>query len=457
MRKRVTVVASLVALAALPMIGQAADTAAFAGMTCSKLTDEQLADVSKAYGEPAGVYVAAVEPESLAGKTGVTAGDVLMAVRLTDETDYYPIPARFSDFARFCDKYKPDETMRLLLLRKTEGQYQKVKCLLGKPIGTPVPEDMTAAGAPKPEATPACNANPGFVSTEPEKVLSKTAQGAQLLQRDVDIYGGILAWAFGVRLTEEQKKVVADTLIEDWKANTPEGVYSFLAVVRAAPLIIPSMTPQDRELNRQRFQSEFLQKATAAPDRALSRVIKQISTAARAVLAGEGTANELTQQDVDALIEYLCFQEQMATGKLIALTAEQHAELTRKAVEYFTKAPEEQKKLLANMDAVWGTIRTAWALAQQQQQQALLQQWQQAYQRQAAANANPYLSTWGAAPAAGGAVAAGTPRREMDDDQFNTVMNVLNNNHYSNMNAISNMAGSTSSAYDGAGNWLYNY
>ncbi len=440
----------LVSFVAAGTAAVAQDVAVFAGMTCTQLTQDQLGEVEGAYGEPCGVYVAAVAADSLAGKTGVTVGDILISVRMPDETDYYPIPPDIEDMIAFAKETEPSDQIRLLLLRKRDGKYERIECVLGTPIGQgTAPEGQLAGDDEQPGSYVVASDSFSFVSEEPDKVLAAALDGSELKQFDVDIFGGLMAWAFGTRLNERQKGTVREALIAFWKQANADFVAQFNQGVRAMPDLIPKLTPQQREQIRAGAANIFVTMAQSLPGHPLRQVIMEVSGSARQVLAGAGTAAELTQQDVDALLEYLCFQNQAMTGQPVAITPEQYQQFGIGMVAYFEQASEEERQLLANMDVFWAQMRVAWAQAQQAQQQAQIQQWQRAYQQQQAATGySPHISGWQGAPTGGG----------MNEGSFNAVMNALNTTHEASMQALGAIDGERdTSVYDSAGNWLYDY
>ncbi len=436
------------AMAAVAVHAGAQGRATFAGMTCTQLTEDQLGEVEEAYGEPCGVYVAAVAPESLAGKTGVAAGDILISVRMPDETEYYPIPSGIEDMIEFAKEAQPNDKIRLLLLRKEQGKYEQVKCVLGTPIGEGAAPEGDREDEEELEGHVIATEAFSFVSEEPEKILATALDGSELRQFDVDIFGGLMAWSFGTRLNERQKGTIREALIAFWKQANADFVARFDQGVRAMPDLIPKLTPEQREQIRAAAANIFVTMAQSLPGHPLRQVIMEVSGSARQALAGAGTAAELTQQDVDALLEYLCFQNQVITGQPVAITPEQYQQFGIRMLAYFEQASDEEKQMLANMDVLWAQMRVAWAQAQQAQQQAQVQRWRQAYEQQAATGHSPYISGWQGAPTGGG----------MDEGSFNAVMKVLNTTHEASMHALGAIdGGHDTSVYDSAGNWLYDY
>ncbi len=445
------VLSLVVLVASVAFVAADDDTVTWAGMTLRALSDLELDVVEQAYGEPCGLYVKAVADNSLAAKTGVVAGDVLISVRMPNETDYYPIPGDIEEMADFCGETQPNDKIRLLILRKQDGEWTQIKCQLGKPMGTAVAEGLLEGDETQLQSYVAGSGGFSFASKEPGAVLAKAADGSPLTQGDVDIYGSLVAWAFNTRLTEGQKVTVREALMEFWPAAQSQDVQNFAGGVRSMPDLIPKLSAEQREQMRLNLATTLLGMAQNMPGHPMSRVIMAVSGAMRQVLAGAGTDAEFTQQDVNAMIEMMMFQQQQTSGQPVSITAEQYQQLVQQLVARYNQAPAEEKMALANMDAQWGMLRAAWARAQAAQQQALAQQWQQAYaQQQATTGYSPYMTGWqGAAPAGGG---------QMSQGSFDAVMNAMNATHDASMQTLGAIDGGyDTSVYDSGGDWLYDY
>ena len=444
-------VAGLVALA---VSATAADPTVWAGMTLVAPTEAQLAEIEQAYGEPVGVMVQAVETGSMAATSGIAAGDVLICVRMPDETDWYPIPG-LDDMAAWAagDDATPNDRMRLMILRKAADQWSTLKCWLGKPFDVPVDEGVlgeTPATPGEGEAgtvtTPAGDVSAAnFLSADPEAVLATAPDGVQLTQHDVDIYSGIIAWSFGTRLTEAQKQVVKSALIEFWQAAPAGGTATFKNSFEPLAQAVPKMPREQAEQFRLQSAALLLQMAMSMPQHPLGQVIAQVYSASQ-VLAGAGTAYPLTIQDVAALIEYTSFQTQVMTGQPVVLTPEQRQQFAEQVIARYNAGSEQEKMALSKMDEQWAALRVQWALAQAAQQQALQQQWQQAYQQQ-------YQQTPWTAGAPAGGYGGG-----MSQSTYDTLSNVLSMEHESSMSAIGAIDGvRDTDVYDASGNFMYSY
>ncbi|HCU36162.1 MAG TPA: hypothetical protein DGT21_12160 [Armatimonadetes bacterium] len=456
--KRFVVV--LVACLGLTGVCLSADSATFGGMTCVPLAQALLDEVGQAYGEPCGVGVEAVAEGSLAAISCVRAGDVLISVRLPAETDYYPIAPSFTDFAQFAGKTQASTEMRLLLLRKQDGQWARLECVLGTPIGGEVPQGQMEGHQQKLEDYVPGSAPANFVPDDPDAVLATTATGEPLYQRDCDIFGSLMEWAFRTRLTQAQREAVKQSMIGYWQQGTPQDVQGFTQGVRMAPAQVGSLPLQVQEAMRPQYAQVFIGLAQGDPNNPMAQVIIQVASGAMQVLAGAGTPYLFTRQDAESLVEYFLFQYLMASGIQLQLTPEQRQQFIQQAVAQFNAGSEQEKKQLSEMDRTWMMVRMAWEQAQAQQQQALAAQWQAAYQQQLQAAYQQQLAAGAALPAGGSywPGSAGYGGGEMSDDQFNTVLGAMNNLHNASMSAIGAIDGSYDyDVYSNDGLYLYSY
>lgn len=435
---------------------------AFGGLTCAVLTDAQLDTVEQVYGEPAGMMVAAVAEASLAAATGVRPGDILISVRMPEETDYYPMSGDMEEWTDFCGKYQASDAVRLLLLRNEAGRWSQVKCQLGKPIGEAVDDGIIGGDGTQLQNYVAGSGQWSFASADPQAVLATAPDGTPLKQADLDVFGAVLAWSFNVRLTEAQKEIVRATLVEYWQ-NAPANEILEFNNIRRAPEQIATLTPEQKVMVQLTFANNFIQIAQQNQGHPFALLVMQISGNARSVLAGAGTAAELTQQDVDAVLEMYLFQLQMMTGQAVFLTPEEHVQFTQQIVEKYNAASDQEKLEMANADAQWAVLRAAFAQAQAAQQQQLMQQqaqqWQQQYS-QTYPN-DPYMQGYLGGQAQWDAMARANPRGTRSNNNQATLgimQNMIDMQHRTSMGIINNIgSGPTTNVYDSAGNWMYDY
>ncbi len=453
-------VAAVLTTLALPVAWSAQAT--WAGMTLADLSQAQRDAIEAVYGEPAGLAVTAVEPDSMAAVTGVRPDDILVSVRMPDETDWYPIPDA-ENMGAWAPVNAPVDTMRVLVLRRAGETWYTLRGYIGQPFGVKV-EDGTIT----PQATPGTPAGPAppaggaptipemtFLSQNLDQVLATAPDGTQLSQRDVDIYSGIIAWCFGTRLTEAQKAIVKQAIVGFWQQAPEGGTQAFRDGVRPMPDLLPKLNDAQREQIRGQMAASLLQMAYGMQTLPLGQVILGVANCAQQVLAGAGTQWPLTQQDVDAAIEYTAFQTQMMTGAPIAMSNEQRMQLAMEIVRQYNDGSPQEQETLSRMDEYWATLRVMWSMAAEQQQQAAQQQWLQAYQQQyqqAPPMAGGYAG--GGYPATGGYTGGG----EMSQSTFDTLQNVMDQDYQSSMSALGAIDGEYDyDVYDAGGDFLYSY
>jgi len=423
--------------------------ATWAGMTLADLSQEQRDAIEAGYGEPAGLAVTAVAPDSMAAVTGIRPADTLMSVRMPDETDWYPIPDAES-MGAWAPGNAPADTMRVLVLRKVGETWYTLRGYIGRPFGVKVEGDEGAPGTPATPPPPPAGGAPTipemtFLSQNLDEVLATAPDGAQLNQRDVDIYSGIIAWCFSTRLTEAQKEVVKQAIVGFWQQAPAGGTQAFNDGVRPMPDLLPQLDDAQREQLRGQMSATLLQMAYGMQTLPLGQVILGVAGSAQQVLAGAGAQWPLTAQDVDSAIEYTAFQTQMMTGAPIALSNEQRMQLATEIVRQYNEGSPEEKQTLSRMDEYWASLRVMWSMAAEQQQQAAQQQWLQAYQQQF--QQPP--------PMMGGYAGAGG---EMSQSTFDTLQNVMDLDYQSSMSALGAIDGEYDyDVYDAGGDFLYSY
>lgn len=449
-----------VLLTGLPLPFVDAAEATWAGATLSDATEAQLDAIETVYGEPAGIAITAVDPDSMAAITGLQPGDLLISVRMPDETDWYPIPDA-EEMAAWAADNPPADSMRILVLRNVAGAWYTLRGYIGKPFGVLVEDGTTIPPAAAAPESPAAGhggeaSSAGFLSGNPDEIVATAPDGEKLTRQDVDIYSGIIAWCFGTRLTEVQKQTVKQAIIGFWQQAPPGGTQSFNDGVRPMPDLLPRLDDARREQMRGQMSASLIQMAYGMQNLALGQVILQVAGSAQQVLAGAGTQWPLTQQDVDAAIEYSIFQTQMMTGQPVALSNEQRMQLAMEIVRQYNEGSPEQQETLSRMDEYWALVRVLWSMAAEAQQQAAQQQWQQAYQQQYQ-QAPPVAAGYtGGYPV--GVYGYDSGGGEMSQSTYDTLMNVMNMDYESSMSAIGAIDGAYDyDVYDASGNWLYSH
>ncbi len=448
----ILMIAAFMVAAPRPVDATQGRRAEFAGMICAPLTPAQLKDVEDAYGEPAGVFVEAVTPQSPASGSGVAACDILISVRMPGDDEFYAIPPGFDDMMAFCEETDPVPGIRLLLLRRDEhGALVQVFLPLTLCNGVTSQEDSTAAVASSTSQAGAIDSRSfSFASQDKDRVLARAPDGSALSQMDVDVFGGVLAWAFGTRLTEAQKAVVRDALVEFWPGAPPQGIQDFRIGILSTPQIFPGLNPERREAFRTAYAQVFVALSQSLGSHPLAQVILEVSAGSRNVLAGAGTDAELTLQDAHAFLEYLAFTSQMQTGQPTVITTELRDSFVKRVVANYGSASPEVRSVLADMDERWAVLRAWWASAVAAQQQAVARRWQQASAQQQAAG-------W-PSPFGGGGWQGASAGSEMSNSQFDAVMSSMDTLHQSSLSTLGAIDGEYDFAvYDSAGQWLYEY
>ncbi|MBD3174536.1 MAG: hypothetical protein GF320_05125 [Armatimonadia bacterium] len=439
--------------------------AEFAGMTLGDLNEEMQAAIAEEAGKPIGLMVEDVEEGSLADETGILPGDILISVQEPHEDQFYPFPSNEMEAVKeWADGTVPTTEMKVLLLRETPEEWIVVEGQLGTLMPDPNPQDSMAAdpGGVMPARS---TTDYSFAVGDQDTVLATAQDGSPLTQWDVDLFGGLIAWAFGTRLTEAQKQTIQENVTLYWGYATPQDVQMFNEGVRVAPELIPQLDENQLEQYRQGLAQVLIQLMQQGPDTPLGQVIAQVATSQEQVLAGAGTDWPLTLQDVDAMLEFYCFQLEQMTGMPVTVTQEEYIQFAEQVVAEYQAAGPETQAQMSQWDVTWGQLRAAWIQASQEMQQQQIDQWAQMYMNQ---NPDGYLGQYlpgqdmygggGDPNAYWGAGGYGDMSGGYDATSMSIMSDMMNTQHQTSMGIINNMGGGAGyDVYDSAGNWLYDY
>ena len=117
---------------------------------------------------------------------------------------------------QFSQETQPTSGIRLLILRKNEQKVlNQVVLSFTHPSGQAKSQGKSGQALPGSNTSEEISSRGfSFVSQNMEQVLARAPNGTGLTQKDVDIFGGVMAWSFGTRLTEGQKVIIKNALKE---------------------------------------------------------------------------------------------------------------------------------------------------------------------------------------------------------------------------------------------------
>jgi hypothetical protein len=195
--------------------------------------------------------------------------------------------------------------------------------------------------------------------------------------------------------------------------------------------------PMQIAMLRQAFVFAFHQAAQSVAESEHPPFIKVMYRHLRVVAFDAQNQLVLTDRDVDALIAYGSFLQQLQGGAAPMWSAAQREKLITSLQAAFPTLTVEQKRFYCSMTVYWNYVVYAWgqAVAAERQRMAMaLLGAQQAAAAQPAAtygNMQPQYNVYG--QGGGG---------EMSDSTYDTLQNVLLEQHAASMNVIDAIGGS---------------
>lgn len=211
-----------------------------------------------------------------------------------------------------------------------------------------------------------------------KQVLSQS-NGLQLRERDLRIYVELLQLLIGQKVLESDISAMRQDFINEFNSN-PQMSYQEVRQVETAMSQVYSLNNiQAVAMVREQLTAEFHKLIQQKPEMNNYQFVKVLNRHVQ-VLSIDSTTNlSLSNQDVDAYINYLQFQA-MLSGQNYQLNAQDRMTLQVRLSTEFNSYPAEQKQTLAFASFIWNVVATQWSsLSQSQQQQYISQMQSQMY------------------------------------------------------------------------------
>ena len=211
--------------------------------------------------------------------------------------------------------------------------------------------------------------NPAF-----SNVLSQNS-GLQLQERDLQIYVELLQLLIGLKVSESDVDAMRVDFVNEFNAN-PQNSYQEVRQVETAMTQVYSLNNIEAvAMVREQLTADFHKLIQQKPEMNNYHFVKTLNRYVQILNIDYNTNLSLSNQDVDAYINYLQFQA-MLTGQDYQLSQQDRMTLQVKLISEFNSYPAEQKQTLAFASFIWNIVATQWASlnsAQQQQYVAQIQ------------------------------------------------------------------------------------
>ena len=291
----------------------------------------------------------------------------------------------------------------------------------------------------------------GQNANAPENPTTVLAEGDPPLTVElVDRTSGFIEWLLDVPLTDGQRQTIRDGLVESWTSNNREDVEGILDLLQ--------LEAQVRELDeatrlalRAQVQPGLVQQLRDQPEDEGAQWLLAIYEAGHQPIADGDPP--LTRQATDAYAEFLCFVIAQGLGQEgFEPPAEFKGEFAKTVAAGYADLSPEEKQELAQMPLAWAAVRIEWAKMPDEQKQQYRAQWSESVKGLVPEQpAEPAAEE--PAPAGGGdnspeGLAALQAKMRNQQMYFQTMSNIMQMQHETNMSIISNIGG---------GGWTYEY
>ena len=278
--------------------------------------------------------------------------------------------------------------------------------------------------------------------------LTELEKGNPALTRYmVDEASDFVDWLMQSPLTDAQKATVENEIRGYWKKDDRKEIESVVELLKGRQELA-AMKPAEREVARQAILEEAVRQWRNDERSPAARMLIGIyDDTHRPIAAGNPP---LTQQNVDAFAEFICFAARQTAGPGTAVRVEFPKDMREKLAKdlgaNYANLPDEQKALIARMPLAWAAIRLLWAELPEAERNQYVEGWRQ----------NPEMVELGKLlKASEPAAAAPSPANPManymalqaQQQHFQMMSSMMRQMHESRTVMISNLGGNTSYEY----------
>jgi hypothetical protein len=264
----------------------------------------------------------------------------------------------------------------------------------------------------------------------------------------IDEVGDFLDWLMQSPLTDAQKTTVENEIREFWKKDDRkeiDGIAEFLKGRQE----LAAMKPAEREVARQALLEEVLKQWRNDAQSPAARMMVAIYDDAHKPIAPGNPP--LTQQNVDAFAEFICFAARQTAGTTtgavrVKFPKEMREKLAADLGANYANLPDEQKALIARMPLAWAAIRLLWAELPEAERNQYVEGWKQSPQlvelgKQLKASEPPLAAASSSNPM------ANYVALQAQQQHFQMMSNMMQQFHETRMIMNSNLGGNTSYQY----------
>ena len=281
----------------------------------------------------------------------------------------------------------------------------------------------------------------GVVNQITLTTLTQVERGNPVLTRYMlDEVTDFLDWLMQVPLTDAQKATVEAEIRGYWQKNVRKEMDD-IAEFLAGREQLAAMKPAEREVARQAILEEVVKQWRTEKDSPSAKMMMDIyDNSHKPIAAGNPP---LTQQNVDAFAEFLCFAAGQTAGVTATPPAAMREKLAKEVAANYASLPNDQRELIARMPLIWASLRLLWPEMPEAERTQYIEGWKrsaplvelgkQLKPPPAAATTSDFLRNQAALQA--------------QQQSFQMMSNIMRMQHETNMIIIGNMGGNTRYEY----------
>jgi hypothetical protein len=246
-----------------------------------------------------------------------------------------------------------------------------------------------------------------------------------------------LEWSLDVPFTGDQRKVFREDFIDSWKKKKQEDIDGVLQIQQLRAKLA-TMKPEEQDLARKALETALVdawRKDKDKDNERSTKLILEIYDASRKPIAAGDPP--LTRQAADAFLEATYFIAAKIEGiGTPTPTKEEREEWAKKLAETYGKLDADQRKVVSQMPLVWAALRVSWNDLKDADRQELQRTFKEMPPVAAVCAKFAEIRKQSDSP-----TAALKLMQKMQNDRltFNTLSNISQMMHRTNMQIIRNM------------------
>ncbi len=194
---------------------------------------------------------------------------------------------------------------------------------------------------------------------KPNGVLAEMGEH-RLLENHVDIGLLVMQFVSGHRLQPREKDDFTRASIHEFGKAPKKFLEQVAALKTSMQNVARQKNPLDVGASRQQLLSGFYTATRHLPERDQPLMVAIVNRYVKMLAYDEQESLMLTDQDVNALLDYMEFIDQLSSGSVRPLPTEKRRKFAESLVHNFAHLDTEQKRFLCAASVVWPVVDYNW-------------------------------------------------------------------------------------------------